>query len=145
MALLINEREVAELLSMKQAMSLVEQAFVMHARGRVGIAPRLALKLNGNAGSFRAMMASLPDIGSFGLKTLTGIPGKREIGKTYFVMLLFVSGGGALVGILSAGLLTNIRTGAAGGVAAKYLARSDAESLGVFGAGVQARSQVEAI
>jgi alanine dehydrogenase len=145
MVLLVNEREVTELLNMKQALTLVAQASVMHAKGRIGTAPRLALKLDGEAGSLRVMMASLPETGSFGLKTLTGIPGRRERGKTYFVILLFDSGSGALVAILSAGHLTNIRTGAAGGVAAQYLARSDAETLGVFGAGVQARFQVEAI
>lgn len=101
MVLLLNEREVAELLSMKQAMTLVEQAFVLYAHCRVGIAPRLSLKLDGDAGSFRAMMASLPDIGSFGLKTLTGIPRKRQMGKTYFAILLFDSSSGALLAVIA--------------------------------------------
>src|SRR5260370_37219695 len=91
------------------------------------------------------MSASMPAIGAFGLKTLTGYPGKRLPGETYFAILLFSTENGALRSVMAAGHLTGIRTGAATGVAAKYLAREDAQTLGVFGAGVQAKQQIAAL
>jgi ornithine cyclodeaminase/alanine dehydrogenase-like protein (mu-crystallin family) len=59
--------------------------------------------------------------------------------------LLFNAENGALRAVMAAGHLTGIRTGAATGVAAKYLAREDATILGIFGAGVQAKQQVAAL
>jgi len=91
------------------------------------------------------MSASMPAIGAFGLKTLTGYPGKRLPGETYFAILLFSAENGALRSVMAAGHLTGIRTGAATGVAARYLAREDAKTLGVFGAGVQAKQQIAAL
>jgi ornithine cyclodeaminase/alanine dehydrogenase-like protein (mu-crystallin family) len=83
-------------------------------------------------------------VGFFGLKTLTGYPGRRLPGETYFAILLFSCDTGALRAIISANRLTGVRTGAATGVA-KYLSRGDSRVLGVIGAGVQARYQVSAL
>ena len=111
-------------------------------KGRLLYYRVLSLDLPGNGGAFRVMAASMPAIGAFGLKTLTGYPGKRLPGETYFAILLFSAEDGALRSVMAAGHLTGIRTGAVTGVAAKYLARQDARILGVFGAGVQAKQQI---
>jgi ornithine cyclodeaminase len=63
----------------------------------------------------------------------------------YFLILLFEMGSGALRAVVSANYLTGLRTGAASGVAAKFLAHEDADSLGILGAGVQAWYQAEAL
>jgi ornithine cyclodeaminase/alanine dehydrogenase-like protein (mu-crystallin family) len=123
----------------------VEEAVRQYAEGEVTLLPRVGLNLPGNGGAFRVMAASMPGIGAFGLKTLTGYPGKRVLGETYFVILLFSAENNALRAVMAAGHLTGIRTGAATGVAAKYLARENAKVLGVFGAGVQAKQQVAAM
>jgi alanine dehydrogenase len=84
-------------------------------------------------------------MGFFGLKTLTGYPGRRLAGETYFAILLFGCDTGALRAIMAANTLTGIRTGAATGVAAKYLSRPNSQVLGIIGAGVQGRFQVAAL
>ena len=84
-------------------------------------------------------------MGFFGLKTLTGYPGCRLPGEIFFAILLFSSDTGALRAIIAANRLTGIRTGAATGVAAKYLSRAYSSVLGIIGAGVQARYQVSAL
>ena len=145
MALILKEREVIELLTMAEGVRLVEESFKLYAQGSVMLAPRFLLKLGGDVGAFRVMAASMPELGGFGLKTLTGIPGKRKGGKTYFAMLLFDATSGALSCLLPATHLTGVRTGAASAVAAKYLARPDAQSVGLFGSGVQARAQIAAL
>ncbi len=62
-----------------------------------------------------------------------------------FLVLLLDSESGEWLSIMAANKLGQMRTGAASGVATKYLARKDAETLGIYGSGWQARSQIEAI
>lgn len=145
MALLLTESDVAQAIDMADGVRLVEEAFRQHALGKTILLPRVSVDLPGNGGAFRVMPACLPEAGAFGLKTLTGYPGRRAPGETYFALLLFNGGDGALRAIMAARHLTGIRTGAATGVAAKYLAREDAATLGIFGAGAQAIHQISAL
>ena len=145
MPLLLKESEVRELLSMEDGVTLVEEAHKLDAEGQVVLAPRMALPLGGEVGTYRIMAAALPGMSTFGLKTLTGVPGHRQPELTYFTILVFDGDTGGFQAILPAGHITRTRTGAAGGVAVKHLARANAKTLGVFGAGVQARAQVAAI
>jgi ornithine cyclodeaminase/alanine dehydrogenase-like protein (mu-crystallin family) len=142
MVRILGEADVARAISMAEGVRIVEAAIRQYTEGQATLLPRLSLDLPGNGGAFRVMAASMPAIGAFGLKTLTGYPGKRLPGETYFAILLFSAEDGALRSVMAAGHLTGIRTGAVTGVAAKYLAREDAKILGVFGAGVQARQQI---
>ena len=145
MVLVLSERDVSSILTMADGIRLVEDAFREYASGDVIQAPRLNLVLPGTAGACRAMTAALNSSPTFGLKTLTGYPGRRAPDETYFTLLLFDRRDGALRAVMAANHITGIRTGAASGVAAKYLARPEASIVGLFGAGVQARHQVAAI
>jgi ornithine cyclodeaminase/alanine dehydrogenase-like protein (mu-crystallin family) len=145
MALILKESEVRSLLTMKDGIRIVEEGFAEYARGRTTLAPRLVMKLRGDAGTFRIMAAIVPEMGGFGLKTLTGTPGKRKPDSTYFAMLYFDVSTGALLAVIPATHITGIRTGAASGVATRYLAREDARTVGLFGAGFQGRNQIAAI
>lgn len=145
MPLLLKESEVAELLSMEDGIRIVEEAHRLDAEGQAILAPRMALELGGEVGTYRIMAAALPGANTFGLKTLTGVPGRRLPELTYFTILVFDGESGGFQGMLPAGHITRTRTGAAGGVAVKHLSRPDSKVLGVFGSGVQARAQVAAI
>jgi ornithine cyclodeaminase/alanine dehydrogenase-like protein (mu-crystallin family) len=78
MVLLLSESDVANSLSMADGVRVVEQAFTQHASGGHVVMPRLSTDLPGNGGAFRVMSAILPELGFFGLKTLTGYPGRRQ-------------------------------------------------------------------
>jgi alanine dehydrogenase len=145
MVLLLSESDVASSLSMADGVRVVEQAFAEHASGGHVVMPRISADLPGNGGAFRVMSAIVPELGFFGLKTLTGYPGRRLPGETYFAILLFSCETGALRAIIAGNRLTGVRTGAATAVAAKYLSRPDSRILGLLGAGVQARYQVAAL
>jgi ornithine cyclodeaminase/alanine dehydrogenase len=145
MIVLLSESDIAGIMSMSDGVRVVEQALQQHSRGGSVAMPRVSADVPGSGGAFRVMSAILPDLGFFGLKTLTGYPGRRIAGETYFVILLFDCGNGALRAIMAGNRLTGIRTGAATGVAAKHLSRPQSHILGVIGAGVQARYQVAAI
>jgi alanine dehydrogenase len=145
MAVFLSESDVKSAIKMPEALATVEAGFRDYALGQATLLPRISHPLPGTGGIFRILAATLPIQKMFGLKTLTGIPGKRLENEIYFVILLFEMGGGALRAVVSANYLTGLRTGAASGVAAKYLAREDASTLGVVGAGRQAWYQAEAL
>lgn len=145
MIIFLSESDVRTAITMPETLAIVEAAFGDYALGQATLLPRMSQTLPGTAGVFRILGATLPRQAMFGLKTLTGYPGRRLDNEIYFAILLFDMESGALRAVISANYLTGLRTGAASGVAAKYLARTDANSLGIVGAGVQAWYQAEAL
>jgi alanine dehydrogenase len=143
--LVLNEAEVERAVSMGEAIDALEGAFREYGSGDAIVPPRLGITIPGGGGAFRMMSAVLPSTGLFGMKTLTGYPGRRRDGETYFVVLLFSMTDGALRAIIPANYLTGLRTGAASGLAARYLARPAASTVGILGAGVQGWFQIVAL
>ncbi len=137
MAIFLQETDVEKLATMPMALEAVEQAFKLRSEEKADNAPRRRCRLE--KGLLHVMSASLPTVGLAGLKTYTTVPG-----KTRFHVLLY-NGEGTLIAVIEADKLGQIRTGAASGVATKYMARANASRLGIFGTGWQARSQIEAI
>ena len=143
--LVLTESEVMRAISMRDAIDALDGAFREYAGGRAIVPPRLGLTIPEGGGAFRMMSAVLPSTGVFGMKTLTGYPGRRTDDETYFVVLLFSMSDGALRAVVPANYLTGLRTGAASGLAARYLANPSARTLGLLGAGVQGWFQVMAL
>jgi alanine dehydrogenase len=136
--LYLTEAEVAELLTPADALSAVEACFLRLARGELDNRPRVRQKADG--GVFAVMSAVDNELRLAGLKSYLWVPG-----GTPFVAGLFDIERGALAAVIEADKLGQLRTGAASGVAARYLAREGAGTLGVIGCGWQAESQVECI
>ncbi len=138
MTLLLAENEVEELLDMPSTLEAVESVLRQHAEGRATnrARRRVALPTSG----LNYMAAGAPEIGAIGLKAYT----VARTGARFYT-LLFDAEGGELLSIMQSDKLGQMRTGAASGVATKHLAREDADSLGIYGAGWQAESQLEAI
>jgi ornithine cyclodeaminase/alanine dehydrogenase len=136
--LYLTESDVAKLLNPADALDAVEGCFRRLAAGEVENRPRERLRVDD--GVFAVMAAVDRELGLAGLKSYTWLPG-----GTPFVVALFDTARAELAAVIEADKLGQLRTGAASGVAAKYLAREDAASLGVIGCGWQARSQVSCI
>ncbi len=137
MPLFIREEDVEALLTMDDALTVVEEAFRLHGLGeadnQLRQRPRLARSM------VQVMPAAVPGMG-LGLKAYSvGTEGVR------FIVLLWNEETGDLEAVIEANKLGQMRTGAASGVATKYLAREDASTVGVFGSGWQAGSQLEAV
>ena len=139
MALYLTEADVGALLTIEDALGAVEGSFRRLAAGVVENRPRYRQRLEG--GVMAVMSAVDLELGRAGLKAYTAF----GHGAARFVVLLFESGGAELVGVVEADRLGQLRTGAASGVAARYLARPGARTLGVIGCGYQAETQVAAI
>ncbi len=135
---LLTESDVTRLLPMSLALEAVESVFRWQAAGRTVNRPRVRLRAPG--GLLQVMPASVPEAGAMGLKAYTVVKGRAR-----FVVLLFGTETGEILGILEADRLGQVRTGAASGVATKYLARADADVIGCYGTGHQAETQLEAI
>ncbi len=137
MAILLRESDVEKLATMDMAIESIEGAFRLQGEQKAQTAPRRRCHID--QGWLHVMSASLPTLGYAGLKSYTSVGG-----TTRFVVLLY-KGDGQLAAVIEADRLGQLRTGAASGVATKYMARPESCRLGVYGAGLQARSQIMAI
>jgi ornithine cyclodeaminase/alanine dehydrogenase-like protein (mu-crystallin family) len=134
----IKEDEVKQILTMPLAVSLVEEALRARAEGGAVDVPRV--RTHTRAGTLHVMQAAAPALKLIGYKAYYST-GK---GTRYFVHL-FDSDSGKITAIIEASYLGMVRTGAASGVATRYLAREDAAVVAMIGAGKQAVGQLEAV
>lgn len=140
MALFLRESDVKKILTMEDVMASVEEAFRHQGEGRIDNQPRRRVRAGGGGTVLHSMAAAVPDHGAVGLKAYTtGTGGAR------FIVLLWDSDDGSLLAVIEADWLGRMRTGAASGVATRYLALPDAATAGIFGSGYQAEAQLEAI
>jgi alanine dehydrogenase len=149
----LSEKEVEELITVDAAMPLVEEAFGHLARGTAQMPPKLYLEFKEYGGDLRAMPAYIPKISCAGGRPFAGVkvvnshPGnpKRGLPTVAAIYVLNDPETGMPLAVMAGGRLTDVRTGAAGGIAAKYLARKESTVLGLVGAGRQAATQLAAI
>lgn len=123
----------------------VEAVFAAFARGETEMPPKVYVTLPG--GDFRTMPAYVPALGLAGVKIVTVHPGNpaRGLETVMALIVLLDPPTGMPYAILNATGLTDLRTGAAGAVAARHLCRKqDGVELGLVGAGRQAETQLEA-
>ncbi|MBI2835859.1 MAG: ornithine cyclodeaminase family protein, partial [Acidobacteria bacterium] len=149
MTLLLNQNDVASLLTMPEAIDVVEEAFRQLALGNVTMPQRTVIRIAQHHGLHFGMPGYIGGDGdALGVKVVTVYPDnptKYGLPTTIGTLLLGDPKTGAPLAVMEAGHLTAIRTGAAGGVAARHLARPDARTVGIFGAGVQARTQLSGV
>lgn len=134
MALIIGEKETRKLIDMPRALKVVEKIFQDRAAGKVRSMPRRRLK--GSGKQLNVMAAWQEDWDLLCLRAYAGAAN---------TITLYNGRTGEMRIVLNAIYLSSLRTGAASGVAAKYLAPPKAEVLGLIGPGWQATFQVEAI
>lgn len=130
------------------AIACVENAFHALATKDVRMPPILRLDIDEYNGEVDVKTAYVPGLDSFAIKISPGFFDNPKLGlpSVNGLMNLFSSKTGILEAVLlDNGYLTDVRTAAAGGVAANHLARKDAKHAAIFGAGVQARLQLKAL
>jgi alanine dehydrogenase len=146
MSLILTGAEILQILDMDLALEAAEIAFRAYGEGRVNMPPKSYLQLA--KGDFRAMYGALTlEEEICGLKWVNVHPDNPQRGlPTVMAKIILNNPETALeLADMDGTYITNYRTGAAGGLAARYLSRLDSATLGVIGAGVQARMQVAAI
>ena len=142
MPLYLTEDDVSSLLPMEEALSAVEAVLLAQAQGRAINESRRRVRASGTTLHVMsgAVTGADPADSWLGLKCYSvSRNGAR------FVVNLFNAATGELVAIVEADRLGQIRTGAASGVATRFMAWPDANTIGIYGTGWQARSQLEAV
>jgi ornithine cyclodeaminase/alanine dehydrogenase-like protein (mu-crystallin family) len=137
--LLLSENDVRQVLTMDLALEAVEQGLRKLALDEAANIPRARAQTD--HAMIHVMGAAAKSLGVMGAKVYAA---SRKIGAV-FVVPLFDGKTGSLLSIMQADYLGQVRTGAASGVATRYMAREDATEVGLFGTGKQARTQLIAI
>lgn len=146
---ILTEAELRRIVKLDlDAVACVENAFRALATLPVAMPPILRLDIPEHRGEVDVKTAYVPGIDGFAIKISPGFFDNPKLGlPSVNGMMVLLSARTGLVEalLLDNGYLTDIRTAAAGAVAAKYLAREDASVAAIYGAGVQARLQLEAL
>ncbi len=146
--LILSRNDLKQVFPMDQAMDAVAQAFTQISNGEADVPLRLHLAIPPQDGLALVMPAYLSGSQSLGLKTLTLYPHnptRHSLPSIQALVLLFDVATGAPLALMDGGYLTAMRTGAASGIATQLLARPNARTLAIFGAGAQALPQVWAV
>ena len=146
--LVLNTQQIRELLPISECIELMADALSALARDEVFQPLRTIIRPPGARGLLGLMPAYRSgERGAFGLKAICVFPENPSQGKDAHqgAVTLFNRETGELLALMNASEITAIRTAAVSAVATRLLAREDASELGIIGAGVQARTHLEAL
>ena len=144
---LIKRSDVERVLTMEDCVKATEDAFRLYGEGMTQMPPKSYLYFTDYFGDLRCMPAYIPDIGAAGIKAVNVHPDNRNahLPTVMATILLIDPKTGFPLAIMDGTHITNMRTGAAGGIAARYLAKENCVKAAFIGAGMQAETQVMAM
>ena len=142
--LVLSKRDVERLLSVPAMLDALEAGFRAYSTGQASVPPRTAARAP--AGLLGAMPGWVADRG-FALKAVSVFPGNDELGLPSHqgVITLFGEHDGALLSVMDGEHITAMRTGGGAAVSTRFLARPDARTLTILGAGVQGHSHLATV
>ncbi len=145
--LMINQREVRQLLPMDECMDVMADTLKTLAEGNAILPLRPVMWLPEKVGALGMMPSYLGSIGMMGLKVVSVFPGNHgtEYDSHIGAVMLYETKHGQLLAIVDASEITAIRTAAVSGVATQTLAKQNAGDLTIFGSGIQAKSHLAAM
>jgi ornithine cyclodeaminase len=146
---ILTEKELRECVKMDEAsLAAVAEGFSKLAEGKVTVPPILRVDVQENHGEVDVKTAFIHGLDSFAIKIASGFHDNRLKGlPTGSGMMILISAetGQPMAVLLDNGYLTDVRTGLAGAIAARHIAREQIETAGVIGSGMQARYQMQAL
>jgi ectoine utilization protein EutC len=146
---ILNETDLRNIIRMDQeSLTAVEEGFAKLSAGLAEVPPILQLMVPENNGELDVKTAYIKGMDSFAVKIAAGFLNNHEIGLStgsgMMILINSVTGFPKAI-LLDNGYLTDVRTGLAGAIAAKYLAPEHVKIAGVIGSGIQSRFQIEAL
>jgi ornithine cyclodeaminase len=145
--LILSQSDVDRLLPMRDCIEIMASTLAALARGDAVLPLRTVIRIPESRDAFAVMPACLTAPRTIGAKIITVFPGNHgtALDSHQGAVLLFDSANGSLAALLDATSITTIRTAAVSAVATRSLARTDASTLAIIGAGVQGHAHLEAI
>ncbi len=144
---LLSKADVQQAITMHQAIEVVKEAFAQLSTGQATVPLRVPLEVPERDAVTLFMPAYLAASGGMGAKVVSVFPHNAELGlpTIHAVVVLVNSATGQPQALLDGTYLTALRTGAVSGAATDFLARPDARTVAIFGAGAQGRTQLAAV
>lgn len=144
---ILNARDLRQALPMAEAIPAMARAFQQFSAGSAQVPLRSRIELLRHGGTVLFMPALLEDSQELALKLVSVFPenAARQLPTIHAVVTVVDPETGRPLALIEGASLTAVRTGAASGAATQALARPEASRLGIFGSGVQARTQFEAV
>jgi ornithine cyclodeaminase/alanine dehydrogenase-like protein (mu-crystallin family) len=145
--LFLSAADVRSALSMREAIDAMKAAFVALSTGAAVVPLRSHVEVPGDHGRLLLMPCCLPEMNALSLKAVTvfDVNPARGLPRIQALVTLYDGHTGQPLAIMDGAAVTALRTGAASGLATDLLARADSVTAGILGAGVQARTQLEAV
>ena len=146
--LVLHEQEIRDLLDPRAALTAIEAAFAAYSTGRADLPAVIQLSIPERQADVHIKAGHLHEGAHYAVKIVGGFPENPARGlpaSSGMVLAFDASTGAPAAFLLDNGWITDLRTGIAGAVAARHLAREDAAVVAVLGAGAQARHQVRAL
>jgi len=146
--LFLTEKDVKRLLSTQEVLEAVELAFAEKGLNRVQTPQKLRIFFKKYSSDLRTMPSYLEGLDISAVKVVSVNPenrSKHNLPTVMATLIMIDPKNGAPIAIMGGTWITDISTGATGGVAAKYLARKDSKVAGFVGAGAQSRTQLMAL
>jgi len=142
--MLLSESDVKKLLTVSDVIKATEFAFKSDAEGKTVMPCKVYVDLPQHGGDFRAMPSYIDK--SAGIKWVSVYPNnfRKNLATVCALIIYSDPDTGYPLAVMDGTYITNMRTGAAGAIAAKYLAKKNASTLGLVGAGEQAKTQLMA-
>ena len=145
MVLILSRSDLEKILPMGETIAALEQAFRELSEGKGMIIPRSIVLLPKEEGWIGIMPAYGMNSFSTKIVTLYKRNFEKNLPTIMGTIILNDPETGKVLSIMDGTYITGMRTGALGGLAAKYLSRKDAKTVGIFGAGTQAKTQLIAL
>lgn len=145
---ILNSEDLKKLLDIKDVITTVEIAYEQYSRGEATLLPAIAHEFERGVRELDIKSGFLSGTGLAGLKVIGYVadnPEKRRIPAISGIVIVLSIETGRPVGILDGMVITNIRTGAAGAIGAKYLARKESSEILIVGPGTQGRVQLQGL
>lgn len=143
---ILNKQEIQSILTMDMVIEAVEQAYSYKCSNLAELFPIVCHSFEDGVSEFDIKSGSMDGAGIFGMKLVSAFAGNSDLGlpRLTGTILIFDRKTGMLKSMMDGGLITNMRTGAAGAVGCKYLARPESEVLLLVGTGAQGPVLLEA-
>ena len=149
MTLVLNSSEIKKCVQLNgQLIPIIEDAFKSLALGKTTMPPILRLDIEKYHGESDVKAAYIDGLDSYAIKVASGFFNNPNLGlpSSNGLMILLDSKTGVLKSVLlDKGYLTDVRTAIAGAIAAKHLSNPESSNVGIIGAGIQAKMQLEAL
>ena len=149
MTIILNSSEIKKCVQLNaQLIPIIEDAFKSLSLGKTTMPPILRLDIEKYHGESDVKAAYIDGLDSYAIKVASGFFNNPNLGlpSSNGLMILLDSKTGMLKSVLlDKGYLTDVRTAIAGAIAAKHLSNPESSNVGIIGAGIQAKMQLEAL